>query len=587
MMTVRSTLIALAALCMPVPVQAACSIGKLADLPVTMAGRTPMITARLNGRDARFILDSGAGYSTISLATANDYGMKVTDLPPWFRMQGVGGDVSAGAAIAKDFVLSGIPIPKVEFIVAGSDTGTQGLIGQNILGIRDIEYDLPHSAVRLIESKGCGKLNLAYWAGDRPVTMLPLINHEARGPFNPHTVAWVTLNGRKLRAIFDTGAGTSILSLEAAKRAGVTPSTPGVVRAGYSRGLGTRQSEMWIAPFDKIDIGGEAIPSPKIRIAELNLGDQADMLIGIDFFLSHRVLVSNAAAAMYVTYEGGSVFGLSPSRALSSDGKVINLNQATAEPADANGFSRRGAMLLSSGKLDDALAALNKAIALNPAEGRTYRQRAAVRLARHETELALADLGQAISHDPSDAEARLQRAELEFRTKNKSRALEDVRAADASLTPGAEMRLSVAGLYDQLGQPEAALRNVEVWLKSHPEDSSRANALNARCWSLGQLNRDLDSALKDCNTALKLRPATPAYLDSRALVYLRRGELDKALGDYNLAIQRLPSSAWSIYARGLVEQRTGKTAQASADRAAALKLDPEVLERAKAIGLQQ
>ncbi|WP_447407312.1 retropepsin-like aspartic protease, partial [Clostridium perfringens] len=76
-----------------------------------------------------FILDSGAFYSTISAASAAEFGLRVTPAPPWFRLKGIGGDASVGVAVTKDFSLAGVAIPKIDFVVGGSDTGTAGSIG--------------------------------------------------------------------------------------------------------------------------------------------------------------------------------------------------------------------------------------------------------------------------------------------------------------------------------------------------------------------------------------------------------------------------------------------------------------------------
>ena len=43
------------------PAFAACTLGKLAELPVTMSGALPMVTAQINGADARFIADDALG----------------------------------------------------------------------------------------------------------------------------------------------------------------------------------------------------------------------------------------------------------------------------------------------------------------------------------------------------------------------------------------------------------------------------------------------------------------------------------------------------------------------------------------------
>ena len=53
---------------------AGCQLAKFLDIPVTMEGRRPIVTAQIGGREARFILDSGAFFSTIARANAATVG---------------------------------------------------------------------------------------------------------------------------------------------------------------------------------------------------------------------------------------------------------------------------------------------------------------------------------------------------------------------------------------------------------------------------------------------------------------------------------------------------------------------------------
>ena len=133
---------------------------------------------------------------------------------------------------------------------------------------------------------------------------------------------------------------------------------------------------------------------------------------------------------------------------------------------------------------------------------------------------------------------------------------------------------------------DAALSSYDQWFASHSEDHARPSALNGRCWARAMLGQDLDKALSDCDAALRLRPKEAAFLDSRALVRLRRGDLDKALADYTAAIAVAPRNAWSLYARGVVERRLGNTAAADTDRAAALAINPRIEERARRFKLE-
>ena len=186
---------------------------------------------------------------------------------------------------------------------------------------------------------------------------------------------------------------------------------------------------------------------------------------------------------------------------------------------------------------------------------------------------------------PDNADVRLLRARLRLMSRNPEGAMEDIKAADAMLPPGSDRRLQLAGLYETVDQPEAAVSNYDAWLKMHGQDADRASAYNGRCWARALLNQDLERALSDCNTALKLRPGFASYLDSRALVKLRLGKLDDALADYDAALKANPRNAWTLYTRAIAERRAGKNEAAEADRNAALAINPGVARRAAKFGL--
>lgn len=562
---------------------AKCQIAKYVDIPVTMVARNPIVTAQINGRDARFILDSGAFFSTIAKANALEYGLSVRDLGMGARLNGIGGDTSLGVATAKAFGIAGQSIPNIEFAVGGSDTGYAGLLGQNILGILDVEYDLPHGMVRLMKGKGCRDGNMAYWAGAKPVTVVPVLAMSAT---QRHTIGTVRINGVAIKALFDTGAHGSLLSLSAARRIGVTPDTPGVTPDGFAYGLGTNRSKTWRARFDAIDIGGERIPKPWISIADQSFGD-ADMLIGIDFFLTHHLYVDNQNRRMFITYEGGSMFGLNPKSAVDAgSGTKIDLTDQSAAPTDALGYARRGAISATKRNFAAAIADFDTAVGMAPADAQIVYQRGMAHLANRQPALALKDLDKAIMLAPDDADARIARAGLLLGRNDIAAALVDLSVADRVLDPASDARLRLGGMFDAAGEYEPALANYDRWLKSHPEDSGRAPAFNGRCWARALLDRDLDKALDDCNAALRLRSGEAAYLDSRALVRLRRGETAKALADYDAAVAKQPRNAWSLYMRSVAERRAGKMVQADADRTAALAINPKVEARAKRFGLE-
>jgi tetratricopeptide (TPR) repeat protein len=100
-------------------------------------------------------------------------------------------------------------------------------------------------------------------------------------------------------------------------------------------------------------------------------------------------------------------------------------------------------------------------------------------------------------------------------------------------------------------------------------EPTNARLLNERCWIKATLGIATQSAVADCDAALKLSPATPNYLDSRGLAKFRLGEFEDALADYDAALTLRPGMAASLYGRGLTRARLGLAKSAAADFAAA------------------
>jgi predicted aspartyl protease len=77
-------------------------------------------------------------------------------------------------------------------------------------------------------------------AAGTPVTIVKLERSDSKR-FKPHTSAMVVLNGKSIRAVFDSGAQSSVPTLAAARRVSITPESPDGVPAGMGGGIGSKQ----------------------------------------------------------------------------------------------------------------------------------------------------------------------------------------------------------------------------------------------------------------------------------------------------------------------------------------------------------
>jgi tetratricopeptide (TPR) repeat protein/predicted aspartyl protease len=566
----------------PMRAHAACKLAKMAELPVTMSNSRPVITAKINGRDARFVVDSGSSFSMISEATAAQFNLKLTPAPLGLTVKGVGGVVDPWIANVDVFTFAGIPIHNVEFLAGGSlgRSENAGLLGQNFLRIGDVEYDLGKGMIRLMRAKGCENTTLAYWV--KPSESYSLMDIEAATPQSAHIAGTALINGEKVRVIFDTGAGTSLLSLKAAERAGVKPDSQGVVDAGYGGGIGRNRIRTYVGPFSSFKIGDEEIRNTRLRFADFG-GDDADMLIGADFFLSHRIYVASSQHKLYFTYNGGPVFDLTSRSGNPQDDK------AGDEPADAAAYSRRGTAFAARRDFTHAIADLTRACDLDPRNPEYFYQRGIVYRDNNQAELALADFDRTLEFKSDDLSALMARAQLRLRARDISGATADLGAADRAASKEDDIRLFLARGYQDADLLPASIAQYDRWIAAHDGDPRMADALNGRCWARALQGQELAAALSDCNTALKLSakqsPISASVLNSRGLVRLRLGDYDKAIADYDDALKLVPRSAWSLYGRGVAEMRRKRVPEGQADIAAATAIRAPVADEFKRRGI--
>jgi len=567
------------------------------EAPVTMAGMRPMIPAKINGHAVEFTIDSGAFFSAISPSMAAELKLPVEAGPWGLYVLGVGGAATVNVTKVEAFTLANTPFHHIEFMVtpgiAGDDSA--GLLGRNFLANWDIEYDFAHGVIRVIEPHGCNGKMLAYWSAGLAANILQFSYQD--GP-RPAAEADAYVNGRRIHVMFDSGAEQSMLTRRAAERVGIRLDAPEVIASQSSRGIGPKAIRTWIAPVASFKIGDEEIKSTRLFVAETDLND-IDMLIGADFFLSHRIYIANSQKRIFFTYNGGPVFRLvapasvaanggdAPPQTSQTSGAPTPVQGPSEEkpPADADGFSRRGAAFAARHDYTRAIADLDKACELKPREPRYLLQRARVRLEQGKPEPAMADLDQALGLDPQNLQALALRAELRWRAGDAKGAALDLDAASRLAPEQADLRANLGRLYLALDDFADALREYDLWVAAHPEDSEMHDVLAQRCWTRALADRELAGALSDCSRALRLAPRSADVLDSRGLVHLRMNQIEAAIDDYNAALTMNPKIAWSLYGRGLAKLRKGLKADGEADIAAAVSIQPKVLERAKRYGI--
>jgi predicted aspartyl protease/Tfp pilus assembly protein PilF len=422
-----------------------CKMVKIAELPVRVAQNKLIVEGAINGQKVGILLDTGAGRTTILRSAAERLGLGA-HWAAGVRMSGVGGETDVESAVVNEFKLGEAVRKDWRMYVAGeNDLGNDFavLLGDDFFHLVDVEFDLAHSTVRLFEPRDCTGVALAYWAnGDANEADIEAVNDA-----QPQIVLIIRINGRPVRAMLDSGAGTSVLNTADAARLGVTPESPGVVALGkHMQGMGKETVDSWIAPFESVAIGDELIRDTSLAFGDLSgmstggrLRGPA-MLLGADFLRAHRVLVAHSQGKMYFTYAGGPVFRRPESARTAADQSHESGKDGANSAAALNS---RGNAFMAKGDLDHALAEYDAALKVDPQYAPAIANRGSIEVAKGDYAQGIVDATRAIELNPKLASAFVIRGNAKRRTG-------DFQGAITDYAHAIEIEPKLASAYNQL-----------------------------------------------------------------------------------------------------------------------------------------
>jgi tetratricopeptide (TPR) repeat protein len=369
---------------------------------------------------------------------------------------------------------------------------------------------------------------------------------------------------------------------------------------------------------------GDRIDAAKADIAQAQALDPRDVValhaLGLIAMRESRFADAAAAFGRAADIRPRNTFALAAQAgAYQAEGEtdkalavVAELERVAPEAVVASGL--RYEIYVAAGQRERALSEIDQAIAKTPNDPRLHRYRGGLlaQLGRRaEADKAFA---RAIEIRPS-AEAHLNRAALRAPGDVAGR-LSDIAAAEA-LEPASPFIAGRRGLtLGEAGRYDEAILGLDAALKTHPGDRdllfARADVLvragrsaqavrdfaavrkeaigsaillNGLCWQQAIRNFALETALADCQAALKVSPGLGAIVDSHAFVLMRLGRLQEAAAQYDEAIRLRPRQAESLFGRALIRLRLGRMSEGQADLAAARSADPLIDETFADYGL--
>jgi len=327
--------------------RAACQLQQVGELPVVQAEGHMMLVSSINGQPVMLIADTGASLSTMFGGAPQRLGLTVHDFDRMsVRMSGIGGTTVPKVATIKELRFGKFVMQNTQMLTGGRQLGSDavvGVMGQELFSRYDVEVDLAHGVIRLLNAKDCSDSQMPYWGS--AYSQAPL--EPTSATVQRFTTAMM-LNGRRIEADIDTGSPITTITSAAARAAGARPDPDApVIEMG---GLGSHRVQSSVYIFDTVGVGDEVVKNTRLSVADLfhyntqqqtgtrlgtDTSDEARALIGLDFFRSHRVMISPSHHMIYFSYLGGTPFIVPRRRPVQATAPSPSASPAAAQTPQA------------------------------------------------------------------------------------------------------------------------------------------------------------------------------------------------------------------------------------------------------------
>jgi predicted aspartyl protease len=287
-----------------------------ADLVASGSEREYYVPVEIAGAAKFMLLDTGSAQTVITSKAAAELGLKLRR--SHIRLYSVTGsysEVMTAASIAIGALKGG----SFDFQIApanmlDADPAVAGILGADILSQFDLSLDFPKRKLDIISQNHCDG-RVVYWP-ERPLAIVPFERLRSG-----HIVLLVTLDGKTIKAILDTGASGSTLNRTVAENEfGLKPGSADAPAAGKLNG--EEGSTVWRHRFQTLSFEGVTVANPDFVIIperaakhfdDKELGSlvsrpneqaEPDILLGMNVLKHLHVYIAYKEKKLYITPSG-------------------------------------------------------------------------------------------------------------------------------------------------------------------------------------------------------------------------------------------------------------------------------------------
>ncbi len=278
----------------PGPLGPGCTLTPRADAVLRELRNFMLAQVSINGHTVTMVVDTGAEVTTLTPAAAAQLGLNGPGRT--HVLHGVAGDVAARNVKVSEIRLGGQLLRHDIGVDIGelpsfdkANPPIAGLLGIDALAGFEIELDLPARRLALYNAVGCG--NYSPW---QDAVAVPFQRSRAGLMFVD-----ARIGGRKVRALLDSGARTTLVARATALTLGVTEAALESDAARTGVGVGTGSVAFRQHRFTEAGLPGDLEDEFWVDIAELHLPG-VEMLLGADYLGARHVWISYAMSKVFL-----------------------------------------------------------------------------------------------------------------------------------------------------------------------------------------------------------------------------------------------------------------------------------------------
>ena len=238
-----------------------CGLKRFAALDMLGDPRDSVVVAvTMDGTDRKMLIDTGGIYPGISQKAVAELKLKQTGLAPEMEIYTAGGKKITDYATVPELQIGSNKVRNLRLMVQPEGMLTEqldGILSPDFLSQFDLDFDFAAKKLNLFSPDHCeGKV--VYWA---PAYAVIPFKIDAG-----HIEVDVTLDGKDVKAVVDTGATRSAISSSATKKLfDFDPATETAQKASASDSDLTNETDH---RFQQLTIGGVTVSNPAFRVYE-------------------------------------------------------------------------------------------------------------------------------------------------------------------------------------------------------------------------------------------------------------------------------------------------------------------------------